>query len=101
MVHNDPHADPARDHGHKGSGRGQPNGELLHLADYQRASFQEDSPRMAKTQEIGPPTQLLRRTWMADFQLGRIEDGGVCLTPMPNAAGYRFVFRGTRISRPL
>src|SRR6266568_2595175 len=58
VVHNDPHADRHEIMVTKGAGEVSRNGEVLHLADYQRASFQEDSPRMAKTQEIGPPTPI-------------------------------------------
>src|SRR5438105_5990883 len=44
MVHNDPHADRHEIMVTKGAGEVSRNGEVLHLADYQRASFQEDSP---------------------------------------------------------
>jgi len=94
MVHNDPHADRHEIMVTKGAGEVSRNGEVLHLADYQRASFQEDSPRMAKTQEIGPPTPIAPANMMPIFSSGGSKTVEFSWTPMPNAAGYRF-----RISR--
>jgi hypothetical protein len=94
MVHNDPNADRHEIMVTKGTGDVSRNGEVLHLTDYQRASFQEDSPRMAKTQEIGPPTPIAPANMMPIFSSGGAKTVEFSWTPMPNAAGYRF-----RISR--
>ena len=86
MVHNDPKADHHEILVKKGSGDVVRNGETVHLADFEKVSFQAESGRMEKAKEIGPPTPIFSA------------DGGKAVdfswTPMANAAGYRL-----RVSR--
>src|SRR5438132_1484401 len=94
MVHNDPKADHHEILVKKGSGDVVRNGETVHLADFEKVSFQAESGRMEKAKEIGPPTPISPANMMPIFSA----DGGKAVdfswTPMANAAGYRL-----RVSR--
>ena len=57
----------------KGTGEITRNGEVVRLADWEKVSFQNESPGLQKSREIGPPTPISPANMM----------------PMANAAGYR------------
>jgi len=87
MVHNDPKADHHEILVKKGSGDVVRNGETVHLADFEKVSFQGESGRMEKAKEIGPPTPISPANMMPIFSA----DGGKAVdfswTPMANGAG--------------
>ena len=95
MVHNDPKADQHEILMKKGKGEISRNGEVVSLADWEKVSFQAESPRMAKLKEIGPPTPIAPANMMPVFA-STVESKGLefSWTTMANAAGYRL-----RISR--
>jgi hypothetical protein len=94
MVRNDPRADKHEILVKKGSGDVSRNGETLHLADYEKVSFQGDSPRMAKLKEVGPPTPISPANMMPIFSSGEGKEVDFSWTSMANADGYRL-----RVSR--
>src|SRR6266404_437896 len=94
MVHNDPRADQHEILMKKGSGAIERNGEVVHLADWEKVAFQSQSPRMAKVKEIGPPTPISPANMMPIFSTGETKPVEFSWTQMANAVGYRL-----RISR--
>lgn len=95
MVHNDPNADQHEIVMKKGKGEVTRNGEVVSLADWEKVSFQAESPRMAKLKEIGPPTPIAPANMMPIFISSGASRGlEFSWTPMANAAAYRL-----RISR--
>lgn len=56
------HSDSARDEHDillkKGSGEVARNGQVVRLADFEKVSFQTESPKMVKEKELGPPTLI-------------------------------------------
>jgi len=94
MVHNDPKGDKHEILVKKGSGDVSRNGETLHLADFERVSFQAESPRMAKLKEVGPPTPISPANMMPIFSSGDSRPVDFSWTAMANAVGYRL-----RVSR--
>ena len=58
QVHNDPHADKHDVMVRKGSGVVTRNGESVPLSDFERVSFQQQSQKMTKIKETGPPTLI-------------------------------------------
>jgi hypothetical protein len=94
-VRNDPKADQHEILLKKGSGDVTRNGEVVRLSDWEKISFQAESPRMAKLKEIGPPTPISPANMMPVFiSNGSIKPVEFSWTPMANAAGYRL-----RVSR--
>jgi hypothetical protein len=93
MVKNDPRADQHEILVKRGSGEVTRGSETVRLADYERVSFKADSPRMAKSKEIAPPTLIAPANMMPIFTSGQVP---VVFdwTPVPNSNGYRL-----RISR--
>jgi FecR protein len=89
MVHNDPKGDQHEILMKKGSGEISRNGEVVHLADWERVAFQSQSPRMAKVKEIGPPTPISPANMMPIFTSGVSKPVEFSWTPMTNAVGYR------------
>lgn len=89
MVHNDPKADQHEILVKKGSGEISRNGEVVHLAEWERVGFQSQSPRMAKVKEIGPPTPISPANMMPIFTSGASKPVEFSWTPMTNAVGYR------------
>src|ERR1700687_2186678 len=89
MVHNDPKADQHEILVKKGSGEIARNGEVVHLADWEKVAFQSQSPRMAKLKEIGPPTPISPANMMPIFATGASKPVEFSWTPMNNAVGYR------------
>jgi hypothetical protein len=89
MVRNDPKADQHEILVKKGSGEISRNGEVVHLAEWERVGFQSQSPRMAKVKEIGPPTPISPANMMPIFTSGASKPVEFSWTPMTNAVGYR------------
>jgi FecR protein len=89
MVHNDPKSDQHEILVKKGSGEISRNGEVVHLADWEKVAFQSQSPRMAKVKEIGPPTPISPANMMPIFTSGASKPVEFSWTPMTNAVGYR------------
>jgi len=89
MVHNDPKGDQHEILMKKGSGEISRNGEVVHLADWEKVAFQSQSPRMAKVKEIGPPTPISPANMMPIFTSGASKPVEFSWTAMTNAVGYR------------
>jgi FecR protein len=89
MVHNDPKGDQHEILMKKGSGEISRNGEVVHLADWEKVAFQSQSPRMAKVKEIGPPTPIAPANMMPIFATGASKPVEFSWTAMANAVGYR------------
>ncbi len=89
MVHNDPKGDQHEILLKKGSGEISRNGEVVHLAEWEKVGFQAQSPRMAKVKEIGPPTPISPANMMPIFTSGASKPVEFSWTPMTNAVGYR------------
>ena len=89
MVRNDPKADQHEILMKKGSGEITRNGEVVHLANWEKVAFQSQSPRMAKVKEIGPPTPISPANMMPIFAAGASKPVEFSWTPMANAVGYR------------
>ena len=94
MVRNDPKADHHEILVKKGSGEVMRNGETVHLADFEKVSFQASSTRMEKAKEIGPPTPISPANMMPIFSADENKAVDFSWTPMASAAGYRL-----RVSR--
>jgi len=94
IVRNDPKADQHEILVKKGSSEIARNGEVVHLADWEKVAFQSQSPRMAKVKEIGPPTPISPANMMPIFSAGAPKPVEFSWTAMANAVGYRL-----RISR--
>jgi hypothetical protein len=94
MVRNDPKTDKHEFLLKKGQGDVTRNGEVVRLVDWEKVSFQADSPRMAKLKEIGSPMPIAPANMMPIFTSGAPKPVEFSWTPMKNAAGYRL-----RISR--
>src|SRR3981081_549361 len=95
QVHNDPKGDQHEILLKKGSGEVTRNGQTVHLADWEKVTFQAQEVHMAKAKEIGPPTPISPANMMPIFVSGEgTKDVEFSWTPMANAAGYRL-----RISR--
>src|ERR1700736_700902 len=89
QVHNDPKGDQHEILVKKGSGEISRNGEVVHLADWEKVAFQSQSPRMAKVKEIGPPTPISPANMMPVFTSGVPKPVEFSWTAMANAVGYR------------
>ena len=89
MVRNDPKADQHEILVKKGSGEITRNGEVVHLAEWEKVGFQSQSPRMAKLKEIGPPTPISPANMMPIFTAGPPKPVEFSWTAMANAVGYR------------
>ncbi|MGH9504571.1 MAG: hypothetical protein ACRD20_17095 [Terriglobales bacterium] len=89
MVHNDPKADQHEILVKKGSGEISRNGEVVHLAEWEKVGFRAESPRMAKLKEIGPPTPISPANMMPIFTSGVSKPVEFSWTAMANAVGYR------------
>lgn len=94
MVRNDPKADHHEILVKKGSGDVVRNGETVHLADFEKVSFQAGATRMEKAKEIGPPTPISPANMMPIFAADGSKAIDFSWTPMASAAGYRL-----RVSR--
>ena len=88
-MHNDPHGDQHEILLKKGSSEVQRNGEVVQLANWEKVSFQAESPRMAKVKEIGPPSPISPANMMPIFLSNSAKPVEFSWTPMANASGYR------------
>ncbi len=91
MVHNDPKDDQHEILVKKGSGEIERNGETVHLANWEKVSFQSTSKTMERATEIGPPVPITPGNMMPVFINAGEKTREVEFTwsPMANAAGYR------------
>jgi len=95
QVRNDPRADRHEILVRKGSGQVQRGSEVVHLTNFEKVSFQADSPKMAKEKEIGPPTLIAPANMMPIFTSpGANKPVAFSWTPVPNTRGYHL-----RVSR--
>ena len=94
MVHNNPKKDEHEILLRRGSGEVTRNGETVHLSDWEKVTFGNASPSMAKLKEIGPPTPISPANMMPIFVSGEPKPVEFSWTAMANAVGYRL-----RISR--
>jgi hypothetical protein len=94
MVRNDPKADQHEILLKRGSGEVTRNGEVVHLADWEKANWHGDAPHIEKAKEIGPPTPISPANMMPIFTSADPKPIEFSWTPMANAVGYRL-----RISR--
>jgi hypothetical protein len=94
MVHNDPKSDRHEILVKKGSGDVVRGGETIHLADYEKVSFQGSGAKMAKIKEVGPPTPISPANMAPIFASDDDKPVDFSWTAMSNAAGYRL-----RVSR--
>jgi hypothetical protein len=91
MVHNDPKTDQHEILVKKGGGDIERNGEVVHLTNWEKVSFQNESKTMERATEIGPPAPITPGNMMPVF----INDGEkakeveFAWSPMANAVGYR------------
>ena len=91
MVHNNPKDDQHEILVKKGSSEIERNGEVVHLSNWEKVSFQSQSKTMERATEIGPPTPITPGNMMPVFiNAGeKAKEVEFAWTPMPNAAGYR------------
>ena len=91
MVHNNPKDDQHEILVKKGSGEIERNGEVVHLSNWEKVSFQSESKTMERATEIGPPTPITPGNMMPVFiNAGeKSKEVEFAWTPMANAAGYR------------
>jgi len=91
MVQNNPRQDQHEILVKKGSGQIERNGEVVHLANWEKVTFQSASKTMERATEVGPPAPITPGNMMPVFinpgeQAKEVE---FAWTPMANAAGYR------------
>lgn len=89
QVRNDPRADEHEILVTRGSGEVSRRGEVMRLTEYEKVSFKAESPRMAKTKELGPPTLIGPPNMAPIFTSGSSTSVQFSWTPVVKAAGYR------------
>ena len=91
MVHNNPKDDSHEILVRKGSSEIERNGEVVHLSNWEKVSFQSASKTMERATEIGPPTPITPGNMMPVFMKAdeKAKEVEFAWTPMANAAGYR------------
>ncbi|HEY1463841.1 MAG TPA: hypothetical protein VGF44_10525 [Terriglobales bacterium] len=89
MVHNDPNTDQHEILLKKGTGDVERNGEVVHLADWEKVSFAGQSTRMDKIKEIGPPAPISPANMSPIFMSSDASTVEFSWTSMVNANGYR------------
>lgn len=94
QVHNDPRGDQHEILVKKGTGEVTRGTETVRLSDYEKVSFKNDSPKMARTKELGPPILIGPSNMAPIFTSGKIAPVQFSWTPMENVGGYRL-----RVSR--
>ncbi len=95
MVRNDPKGDQHEILLKKGAGDITRNGETVRLADWEKVSFQQASPHMARAHEVGPPTPISPANMAPIFaSAGEVRSVEFSWTKMVNASSYRL-----RVSR--
>ncbi len=94
QVDNDPRGDTHEILVKKGSGEVKRGDEIVRLTDFEKVSFKADSPTMAKTKEIAPPTLISPANMMPVFFTGSDSPIDFSWTPMERAKAYHI-----RVSR--
>ena len=94
MVRNDPKAEQAEILIKKGAGEVERNGEVVKLAEWEKAVLPQKEQHIVKMKEIGPPTPISPANMMPIFMSNDPKPVEFSWTPMANAVGYRL-----RISR--
>ena len=91
MVHNNPKDDRHEILVKKGSGEIERNGEVVHLSNWEKVSFQSASKTMERATEIGPPVPITPGNMMPVFIAAAEKSKEVefAWSPMTSAAGYR------------
>jgi hypothetical protein len=91
QVHNDPRSDQHEILVKKGSGEIERNGEVVHLSNWEKVSFQADAKTMDKGKEIGPPVPIAPGNMMPIFitEGEKSKDVEFNWSAMPGAAGYQ------------
>jgi hypothetical protein len=91
MVHNNPKDDSHEILVRKGSGEIERNGEVVHLSNWEKVSFQSASKTMERATEIGPPAPITPGNMMPVFLNPdeKAKEVEFAWTPMANATGYR------------
>jgi Glucodextranase, domain B/FecR protein len=91
MVHNNPKDNKHEILVERGSGDIERNGEVVHLSNWEKVSFQSESKTMERATEIGPPAPITPGNMMPVFiNAGeKAKEVEFAWTPMTNAAGYR------------
>jgi hypothetical protein len=91
VVHNNPKDDQHEFLVKKGSGEVERNGEVVHLSNWEKVSFQSQSKTMERATEIGPPTPITPGNMMPVFinPGEKAKEVEFAWTPMANAANYR------------
>jgi len=91
MVHNNPKNDQHEILVKKGSGEIERNGEVVHLSNWEKVSFQSASKTMERATEIGPPAPITPGNMMPVFMNAgeKSKEVEFAWTPMTNATGYR------------
>jgi hypothetical protein len=89
-VSNDPKSDKHEILLKKGEGEIERKGEIVHLANWERVSFQSDSSQMEKIKEIGPPHSHFSRQHDAHFLLQPGQGGRIFLDPDGGCGGLSF-----------
>jgi hypothetical protein len=91
MVHNNPKDDQHEILVKRGGGEIERNGEVVHLSNWEKVSFQSESKTMERATEIGPPAPITPGNMMPVFiNTGdKSKEVEFAWTPMANAAGYR------------
>jgi hypothetical protein len=90
-VHNNPKDDSHEILVRKGSGEIERNGEVVHLSNWEKVSFQSASKTMERATEIGPPAPITPGNMMPVFLNPdeKSKEVEFAWTPMANATGYR------------
>jgi hypothetical protein len=89
MVRNDPQGDHHEILVKRGSGEVQRGNEVVRLTDYEKVTFKNTSPQMAKAKEIIPPTLIAPANMMPMFLTpGQAKQVTFTWTPVEGAAAY-------------
>jgi len=88
-VVNDPRNDQHEVLLKRGSGEVARGDEVVKLGDYERVSFKNDSPQMAKSKEIGPPSLIEPANMYPKIVASNADPVTFSWTPMDNAKEYR------------
>ncbi len=88
-VSNDPKGDESGIVMTKGNAEVARNGEVVHLADWEKANWKADSQHIEKSKEIGTPTPISPANMMPIFVSKGAKSIEFSWTKMANAVGYR------------
>jgi glucodextranase-like protein len=94
MVQNDPRADRHEILLKKGSGQVTRKSETVALSEYEKVSFSNNSTKMSRTKEVGPPTLIAPSNMMAVYVPAAGKPVHFSWTPTASSHGYRL-----RVSR--